>query len=292
MANIFIDNSIVFLLTQIVPLLYIFTATLYGLHFFRELPQAGKYKQTALIVTVVTHVADLGILTTMEGYRLSYSAYNLMSMVALTLTITYMFIELTTKSDKTGFFVITFAAVSEIFTSFLAAQTTGNGPAFSGIGIGVHLIAAIFGFSSIAIAGLYSGLYLVLFRQIRLNRFGLLFQRLPNLEALELLIMHAVGFGFFFLSITLVAGVIEQRASAESINLLDPKLVTLIVIWLLYGISLFIRPLFGWDVKHMAVLLIALFVLITLLLFLMSLITPTFHSTSMIDVLTNDNLKI
>jgi ABC-type uncharacterized transport system permease subunit len=277
MANIFLDNGIIFLLTQLVPLLYILTATLYGLHFFRELPIAGQYKQPALIMTVVMHVADIGILTSIEGYRLSYSAYNLMSMVALTLSITYMFIELTTKSDKTGFFVISFAAVSELFTSFLSAQATTAGPSFSGIGIGVHLVAAIFSFSAIAIAGLYSGLYLVLFRQIRLNRFGLLFQRLPNLEVLELLIMHAVGFGFFFLSITLFAGVAEQRTVAESINLLEPKVVTLIVIWLQYGVSLFIRPLFGWDGKHMAVLLIALFVLITLLLYIMSLMTPTFH---------------
>jgi len=277
MANIFLDNSILFALTQIVPLLYIVTASLYGVHFFKELPIAGKLKQPALILTVITHFADLGVLTSVEGYRLSYSAYNLMSMVALTLTITYMFIELTTKSDKTGFFVISFAAVSALFTSFLASQSSGSGPAFSGIGIGVHLISSIFGFSSIAIAGIYSGLYLVLYRQIRLNRFGLLFQRLPNLEALELLIMHAVAFGFFFLTITLIAGGIQERASGESINLLEPKLITLITIWLLYGISLFIRPLFGWDTKHMAVLLIALFVLITLLLFLMSIVTPTFH---------------
>ena len=277
MANIFFDNSLIFVLTQVVPLLYILTATLYGVHFFTEQPIAGKYRQPALILTVLTHVADLGFLTSIEGYRLSYSAYNLMGMVALTLTITYMFIELTTKSDKTGLFVIGFAALSELFASVLTVQSTGNGPSFSGLGIGVHLIAAIFGFSAVAIAGLYSGLYLVLFRQIRLNRFGLLFQRLPNLEALELLIMHAVGFGFFFLSITLLAGVVEQRASGEAINLLEPKLITLVAIWLLYGISLFIRPLFGWDTKHMAVLLIALFVVITLLVAIMSLVTPTFH---------------
>lgn len=277
MANIFLENSLLLVLTQLVPLLYIITSVLYGLHFFKELPIAGKLKQPALILTVVTHVADLGLLTSTAGYRLSYSAYNLMSMVALTLTITYMFIELTTKSDKTGFFVIAFAAGSALFSSILSSQTIDAGPAFSGIRIGVHLIAAIFGFSSIAIAGLYSGLYLVLFRQIRLNRFGLLFQRLPNLEAIELLIMHAVAFGFFFLSVTMVAGVLEQQTSGEAINLLDARLISLFVIWLLYGISLFIKPLFGWDIKHMAVLLIALFVLVTALLFVMSLITPSFH---------------
>jgi ABC-type uncharacterized transport system permease subunit len=277
MANIFLENSLLFALTQIVPLLYIVTTALYGIHFFRETPLAGSLKQPALILTVVTHVADLGLLTSTAGYRLSYSAYNLMSMVALTLAITYMFIEFTTKSDKTGFFVIAFATGSALFSSILSAHTVDSGLAFSGLGIGVHLIAAIFGFSSVAIAGLYSGMYLVLFRQIRLNRFGLLFQRLPNLEALELLIMHAVAFGFFFLSVTIAAGILEQHASRETINLFDPRLMSLFVIWMLYGISLVIKPLFGWDIKHMAVLLIALFVLVTALLFVMSLVTPSFH---------------
>lgn len=281
MANIFLDNSLLFALTQIVPVLYIATTVLYGLHFFRELPIAGKLKQPALIITIVTHIADIGLLTSLEGYRLSYSSYNLMGMVALTLTITYMFIELTTKSDKTGFFVIAFAAGSALLSSILSAKTINPGPAISGIGIGVHLFASIFGFSSIAIAGLYSGIYLVLFRQIRLNRFGLLFQRLPNLETLELLIMHAVAFGFFFLSVTMVAGVLEQHASGEAINLLDPRLISIGIIWLLYGISLFMKPLLGWDIKHMAVLLIATFVLVTAFLFIMSLITPSFHGAGL-----------
>jgi len=277
MANIFLENSLLFALTQIVPLFYIVTTALYGIHFFKETPLAGSLKQPALILTVVMHVADLGLLTSTAGYRLSYSAYNLMSMVALTLAITYMFIEFTTKSDKTGFFVIAFAAGSALFSSILSTQTVDSGAAFSGLRIGVHLIAAIFGFSSVAIAGLYSGMYLVLFRQIRLNRFGLLFQRLPNLEALGLLIMHAVAFGFFFLTVTIVAGVLEQHASKEVINLFEPRLIALFVIWLLYGVSLVIKPLFGWDIKHMAVLLIALFVLVTALLFIMSLVTPSFH---------------
>jgi ABC-type uncharacterized transport system permease subunit len=277
MANIFLDNSLLFALTQIVPLLYFATTALYGLHFFKETPLAGSLKQPALILTVITHVAHLGLLTSMEGFRLSYSTYNLMGMVALTLAIIYMFIELTTKSDKTGFFVIAFAAGSALFSSILSAQSNTSGPAFSGLGIGIHLIAAIFGFSSVAIAGLYSGMYLVLFRQIRLNRFGLLFQRLPNLEAIELLIMHAVAFGFFFLTVTIGAGILEQHASRDTINLFDPKLISLIVIWLIYGISLVIKPLFGWDIKHMAVLLIATFVLVTALLFVMSLVTPSFH---------------
>ncbi len=268
------------MLNQIVSLLYLLSTSLYGINFFRDVQLAKTYKQPVLALTVLTHVAYLGLLTSMEGYKINYSTVNLMTMVALTLTITYMFIEFTTKSDKTGFFVISFASGAQLISSILTSQIPNTGTTFSGLGIGVHLIAAIFGFSAIAIAGLYSFLYLLLFRQIQNNKFELLFQRLPNLEVLEKLTMHAVSFGFLFLSITLLAGVMEQRVSTEAITLLEPKLVTLVIIWLLYGTSIFIKPLIGWDIKHMAYLIIFLFVFVTLLIVLMTFLSPTFHRVS------------
>ena len=277
MNNILYNNLPLLVLNQLVSLLYLITTFLYGAHFFNDSQFAKKYKQPALVLTVLGHVVYLGLLTSLEGYKINYSTVNLMTMVGLTLTITYLFIEFTTKSDKTGFFVISFAAGAQLISSILTAQISNTGMTFSGVGIGVHLIAAIFGFSAIAIAGLYSILYLLLFRQIQQNRFELLFQRLPNLEVLEKLTMHAVAFGFLFLSITIFAGMIEQKASSETINLLEPRLITLVVIWLLYGTGIFIKPIIGWDIKHMAYLFIFLFVFVTILIVLMTFFSPTFH---------------
>lgn len=280
MNNILLNNIPLLVLNQLLSMFYLVTVLLYGADFFRDNQLAKTYKQPLLALTVLTHVVYLGLLTSLEGYKISYSTVNLMTMVALTLTITYLFIEFTTKSDKTGFFVISFAAGGQLISSILTSITPNTGIRFSGIGIGVHLTAAIFGFSAIAIAGLYSFLYLLLFRQIQQNRFELLFQRLPNLEVLEKLTMHAVAFGFIFLSITLFAGVIEQKASGEAISLLEPRLITLIIIWLLYGTSIFIKPIIGWDIKHMAYLFIFLFVFITLLIVFMIFFSPTFHRLS------------
>jgi ABC-type uncharacterized transport system permease subunit len=280
MNNILLNNLPLLVLNQLVSLLYLGTTYLYGAHFFSDSQFAKRYKQPMLCMTVLTHVVYLGLLTSIEGYKISYSTVNMMTMVALTLTIIYLFIEVTTKSDETGFFVIAFAAGAQLISSVLTALTPNTGMAFSGIGIGVHLVTTIFGFSAIAIAGLYSILYLLLFRQIQLNRFELLFQRLPNLEVLERLIMHAVAFGFVFLSITLFAGMIEQHATKGTITLLEPKLITLVIIWLLYGTSIFIKPLIGWDIKHMAYLFIVLFIFVTALIVLMTFFSPTFHTLS------------
>ncbi|NHQ61210.1 cytochrome c biogenesis protein CcsA [Chlorobium sp. BLA1] len=280
MNNILLNNLPLLVLNQIVSLLYLVTTFLYGAHFFSDIEFAKQYKRPLLSLTLVTHVLYLGLLTSIEGYKISYSTVNLMTMVALTLTIIYLFIEFTTKSDKTGFFVISFASGAQLISSVLTSLTPNTGTAFSGIGIGVHLITTIFGFSSIAIAGLYSILYLLLFRQIEQNRFELLFQRLPNLEVLERLIMHAVAFGFLFLSITLFAGVVEQHAIKGTVTILEPKLITLVIIWLIYGASIFIKPIIGWDIKHMAYLFIFLFVFVTALIVLMTFFSPTFHTLS------------
>ena len=281
MDNFVHSNIALFILIQLVSLLYLVTTFLYGAHFFKDMALAARYKQPALALTVLVHVVYLGLLTSIEGYKLSYSTFNFMSMVALTLAITYVFIEFTTKSDKTGFFVLAFSAGAQLISSIFTAQSSGEGPAFTGLGIGVHLIAAIFGFTAIAIAGLYSFLYLLLFRQIQKNRFELLFQRLPNLEVLERLTMHAVAFGFIFLSVTLFAGIIEQKASGEAITLFEPRLVSLVIVWVIYGASIFVRPIIGWDIKHMAYLFIALFVFITVLILLMTFFSPSFHGLAL-----------
>ncbi|NTW82612.1 MAG: cytochrome c biogenesis protein CcsA [Chlorobiaceae bacterium] len=277
MNNILYNNLPLLILNQFVSLFYLVTAILYGVHFFSENNIAKTYKQPFLAVTVLMHVVYLGLLTSTEGYKLGYSTFNLMTMVAVTLTITYLFVEFTTKSDRTGFFIISFATGAQLISSILTALTPNTGLTFSGIGIGVHLIASIFGFSAIAIAGLYSILYLLLFRQIQKNRFDLLFQRLPNLEVLEMLTMHAVAFGFVFLSITLFAGIIEQQASGKVISFFEPRMITLTIIWLLYGASIFVKPLIGWDLKHMAYLFIFLFLFVTVLIVFMTFFSPTFH---------------
>ncbi|WP_294346997.1 cytochrome c biogenesis protein CcsA [Prosthecochloris sp.] len=280
MDNELLNNTLLVVLTSLVSLFYVVSVSLYGSDFFKGNTFAKTYKQPALIVTIVTHIAYIGFLTAPEGYRLNYSISMLMTMVALTLAVIYMFIEFSTKTEKTGFFILSFSAGAEILASILLFTSSGDGPSFSGLGIGIHLLAAIFSFSSIAIAGLYSFLYLLLFRQIKNNKFGFLFENLPNLEVLELLIKHAVAFGFLFLTITLLAGVIGSIQTSEIINLFDTRLIALVIIWMFYGFSLFIKKLFGWDTIHMAYLLIFLFVLTTTLILLMSIFSPTFHGLS------------
>ena len=106
MNNILFNNLPLLVLNQVVSLLYLSTTFLYGAHFFKDIQYAKTYKQPLLALTVLTHVVYLGLLTSLEGYKISYSTVNLMTMVALTLTITYLFIEFTTKSDKTGFLLL------------------------------------------------------------------------------------------------------------------------------------------------------------------------------------------
>ena len=100
MNNILLNNLPLLVLNQVVSLLYLSTTVLYGAHFFKDIQLAKTYKQPLLALTVLTHVVYLGLLTSLEGYKISYSTVNLMTMVALTLIITYLFIEFTTKKRQ------------------------------------------------------------------------------------------------------------------------------------------------------------------------------------------------
>ena len=91
MNNILYNNLPLLVLNQLVSLFYLITTFLYGAHFFKDSRFAKKYKQPILVLTVLTHVVYLGLLTSIEGYMINYSTVNLMTMVGLTQTITYLF---------------------------------------------------------------------------------------------------------------------------------------------------------------------------------------------------------
>ena len=83
MNNILLNNIPLLLLNQLVSLLYVVTTFLYGAHFFKDHQAAKKFKQPLLVVTVLTHLAYLGLLISIEGYIITYSTVNLMTMVGV-----------------------------------------------------------------------------------------------------------------------------------------------------------------------------------------------------------------
>lgn len=268
----------IFIINFFLPLLYLLAAMLYIADFFKRDLVSARLKRYALLFAASAHFIYLFLLTLFHRAPPIANVYQLMTTVALTLVVVYLFIEISTGESSTGGFMtlaaLVFQTISSLFMLSLPASTSVGASAL----LSFHIIAAILGYSAIATAGVHSLLYILLFRQIQVNRFGAFFERLPNLETLETMSLRAVLFGFIFLSLAFIAGVLWIPESQGRFSFADAKLIGLIMVWLIYGISLLLRERLGWQGKRMAVLLALGFLFSFLSITALNLFSPRFHS--------------
>ncbi len=275
-------DTAVLILSFGVAILYLITTSLYIAHFITDHNWLKKLKTPFLVFTFLVHLAFLTLLTVKNGYPPIGSVYQMMTMIAFTLTLVYLTVELYIKTSALGGFVISISLVFHTLSAVYMKSYPITVPLaiVNNWVIELHIVCTLLGYSAILIAGIYGLLYLILYRQIQSNHFGILFQRLPNLEIIEKMSYHSVITGFTFMTISLVAGISQFVKTNESIfvRLLDPKLVGVIIIWIHYGVALFVKNQFGWNGKRMSVLFVTGFIVTFLSITFFNLFSPTFHN--------------
>jgi ABC-type uncharacterized transport system permease subunit len=139
----------------------------------------------------------------------------------------------------------------------------------------LHVAIALLGVAALALATLAGALYLLMERQVKAKRFGLLFSRLPSLEFLDTLNRRLMVWGFIALSITLVTGVFFSSAAPGFFWQWDSKQVATLVAWGVFATLLHARLVVGWRGRRVAVLTMAGFCL--LLVSLLSSYNVAYH---------------
>lgn len=266
-----------FALNLLLPLLYLAVLGLYAADFFNSTPRLQQSKRYVLYLTVGLHFLYLALQTFLHRSLPIAGLYQAMSTIALTLTVAYLFIEFSTQESSTGAFVLGVAFLFQMLSSLLVSVSISVEARVSSPMLAMHILAALLGYSAISIAGVYGVLYIALFRQIQMNRFGMLFERLPNLETLEKMSLYAVRFGFVFLSLAFIMGALWIPESQGRFRFGDAKLLGLIVVWLVYGISLLLRARLGWQGKRMAMMLALSFLFSFLAITALNFFSPRFH---------------
>jgi ABC-type uncharacterized transport system permease subunit len=144
--------------------------------------------------------------------------------------------------------------------------------------LGLHVISALLGYSGITISAVYGLLFWILYKEIKLSKFGLIFERLPSLEILENLSYYSAVIGFVLLTIATIIGVIWLPSAFPNFNYLDPKLVGTALIWLMYGIAITSRILGKLQGKKVIVFSIIGFLIAISSTILTNFLAKSFHS--------------
>ncbi|HZI16006.1 MAG TPA: cytochrome c biogenesis protein CcsA [Myxococcus sp.] len=124
----------------------------------------------------------------------------------------------------------------------------------------LHISLALLGLAAFAVAAGVGVMYLLMERQVRAKRFGLLFSRLPSLEFLDTLNRRLVVWGFIALSITLATGAFFVT-TGEGWNW-DGKVIATLVAWSVFAALVNARIFAGWRGRRVALLTMAGFCLV------------------------------
>lgn len=265
------------ILNILLPIFYLISVYLYGLAFFKGTKFSEKYKRIFLIVTLTCHTIYLILRTIKFNHPPITNVFEIFSVVAFSLTLAYLYIEHRTKVYSTGFFILLASLIFQLLSTIFIRDLINVPEVLRSNLLGFHVISALLGFSAITISAIYGILYLMLYHEIKSNRLGVIYQRLPNLEILEEMNLTATFFGFVLLTIAIAIGFIWLPTAFEKFSYYDPKLIGTVFIWILYAVGLIANRFAHWRGKKIMWLSILGFIIAFLSMTVVNMFFSEFH---------------
>jgi ABC-type transport system involved in cytochrome c biogenesis permease subunit len=266
------------ILRNLVPALYGAVVTLYGISFFGNVPALDRFKSAALFVTILVHCAYIGVRARVFDHPPITNVFEIMSLLAVSTSIGYAYIELRTKATNTGFFILLLAFGFQTVSSLFIKDMVAIPDYLHSMVLGFHVSAALLGYTAITLSAVYGFLYLMLYHEIKSSRFGLIYIRLPNLETLETMSHRAEVFGFFTLGVAIIIGLLWLPRVFSQFSYWDPKLVGTLVIWSLYAVALGAKRRLGWQGRKTMVISLVAFAFVFLSMTVINVYLSRFHS--------------
>jgi ABC-type uncharacterized transport system permease subunit len=116
----------------------------------------------------------------------------------------------------------------------------------------------------------------LLYRELRAQRFGLVFQRLPPLDILSDMNFRAAAFGLSFLTLAIGAGALMSLDIYPQFWQ-DPKPWLTALTWMLYALVVMARYAAGWRGPKIAWFTIIGFLLAVFSMLAVNRLFPSFH---------------
>ena len=228
-------------LLHVLPVLYGVAFFNYVLLFLTEERLVLRLARPLLTVSVLTNVAYVLAYTIHHHHIPLVNVFQVMGAVGLATAATYLVVESRTKTPFTGPFILLPVVVCQVVHTFFLPGS-GKVPEilFDPL-FGVHVTAAVLGYSAFVVAAAYGFLYLALYHDIRRKKFGLIFRRLPSLDILDRMNAAAATVGLVCLTVAIAAGLIWSRERFGSVQM-DPKVIAAMATWLIYGVAVLGRP--------------------------------------------------
>jgi ABC-type transport system involved in cytochrome c biogenesis permease subunit len=260
------------------PLFYALLVAVYALSFFRGSRLIGSVKAPALVAVILLHMLYLVARTITFDHPPITSVFEIMTVLAVCIALSYFYIERQTRADTTGMFILTLALLFQTVSSLFIKDLLQIPTFLHSLVLGFHVSAALLGYTGISLSAVYGFLYLMLYHDIRSSRFGLIYNRLPNLETLETMSNRGEVFGFWALTVAIGIGLFWLPRVFNDFSYLDPKLIGTMAVWVLYAMGLAAKRKFGWQGRKMMIMSLIAFGIVFFSMTVINLYLSGFHS--------------
>ena len=251
------------LVMNAVPLvLYAVALVGYLLHFARRQPAVGRVATTLLVAAALAHTFVVGMQTMDAGHVPMTNASSTISTFVWLLALAYLYTEMTTDERAMGTFILPLLVGLQLMP-VLRPVVEERAPVLQGPLFGIHVSSLLFAYASFALACVIGVTYVLLFKEIKAKHLGFFYARLPSLQVLDAMNQKAIAFGWVFLTVGVIAGVVwagEARGYAagdprvQAMSLGDPKIFTALVCWAVYSFEAFAARRLGWGGRRTAYL--------------------------------------
>jgi len=272
---------------NLLPLiLYAAAGVAYAIHFARRQPSIGRTATTLLLFGALAHTFVIGMQTMEVRHVPVANPSRLVSTFVWLLTLSYLYLELTTDERAMGVFILPVLIALQIIP-VLSPGIEVRDPVLDSPWFWVHISSLLFAYASFALAGVLGLTYMLQFKEIKKKHLGYFYTRLPSLQVLDVMNSRAVTVGWLFLTIGLSVGVVwagQARAIApddpnlQAMSLQDPKILIAILTWAVYSFAMLARQTLGWSGRRAAWLSALGFVIVFLTFIPVNYFVTTSHT--------------
>jgi ABC-type uncharacterized transport system permease subunit len=256
------------------PVLYGALAVVYGLLLARDLPWTRRWGPRLLIATIVLHAASIILAGGAAGRHPIGTKFELFSFVALGVAVSYAWVEGRRRNPFSGVFPLALAVLLQVCASLGRVEEPVLPRILENPLFAWHSGAAAVAVAALSVGAVYGILFLVTYRLLKAGVVGDFAMRMPSLDVLSAMSLHAVEVGFAALTLAVGLGDVWVARTPDA-TMADPKIWATFVVWAVYGACLAGRFLGNWGAWRVVALNLTGY---GLLLGSMTLIGRLFHT--------------
>jgi cytochrome c-type biogenesis protein CcsB len=267
-------------LLKVTALFYLVGNILY-LHYVVKLtPRSARLGRMFLLIGAILHGAGFVARYLAAGYLPITNLFESLSFFAFSTVCVFLAFELRYNLRVLGTFVAPVAMIFGLLSALLPGEVRPLPPVLDSNWLPIHALLLFSGYAVFAVAFGAGIMYLLMERELKAKRMGVIFKRLPSLDVLDDINNRCLKIGFPLLTLGIITGSIWAEYAWGSYWSWDPKEVWALVTWFLYAALLHGRMTVGWRGRKAAILAIAGFCAVLFTFLGVNLLLPGLHSYS------------